>query len=73
MMTMLPGPILQKTHGRLYQGDCIPILKALQDATVDLAFADPPFNLSKSYSSKMDDNLSEQRISTGAAAGSPNS
>ena len=59
MMTMLPGPILQKTHGRLYQGDCIPILKALPDATVDLAFADPPFNLSKSYSSKMDDNLSD--------------
>jgi site-specific DNA-methyltransferase (adenine-specific) len=33
------------------------MLKALPDGSADLAFADPPFNLSKFYSSKMDDNL----------------
>jgi len=30
----------------LYNGDCIEILKDLQEATVDLIFADPPYNLS---------------------------
>ena len=57
MMTMLPIPVLQTTHGSLYEGDCLRILKALPDDSSDLAFADPPFNLSKFYSSKMDDNL----------------
>ena len=57
MTTMLPIPVLQTTHGRLYEGDCLRLLKALPGESVDLAFADPPFNLSKSYSSKMDDNI----------------
>ncbi len=56
---MLPIPILQTSYGKLYQGDCLEMLKGLPDGTADLAFADPPFNLNKSYSSKMDDNLSD--------------
>ncbi|HEX9045784.1 MAG TPA: site-specific DNA-methyltransferase [Verrucomicrobiae bacterium] len=55
---MLPIPVLMTKHGRLYEGDCLPMLKALPDALADVAFADPPFNLSKEYSSKMNDNLS---------------
>lgn len=55
---MLPIPVLQTTHGRLYEGDCLRMLKGLADGSADLAFADPPFNLNKSYSSRMDDNLS---------------
>lgn len=57
MMTMLPTPILQTAHGRLFEGDCLPVLRAISDAAVDLIFADPPFNLNKDYSSKMDDDL----------------
>jgi len=57
-MTMLPIPVLQTTHGRLYEGDCLRMLTGLPDESADLVFADPPFNLKKSYSSRMDDNLS---------------
>lgn len=45
--------------GKLYQGDCISYLKSLADNSIDLIFADPPFNLNKEYKSKIDDNISE--------------
>lgn len=34
-------------HGKLYQGDSIEWLTTLPDASVDLVFADPPYNLKK--------------------------
>jgi len=54
---MLPIPVLQTTLGRLYQGDCLEVLAKVPSESVDLAFADPPFNLNKIYSSLIDDNL----------------
>ncbi len=36
---------------RLHQGDCIEGLKRLPDASIDLAFADPPFNIGYRYDS----------------------
>ncbi len=33
----------------IHQGDCIELLAKLQPATVDLAFADPPFNIGYEY------------------------
>lgn len=59
MMTMIPIPVLATHLGRLFEGDCLSILPGLPAESVDLAFADPPFNLNKSYSSKVDDNLSD--------------
>lgn len=53
MMTMIP--ILSTPQGELYQADCLDVLKALPLETADLAFADPPFNLGKQYSSKIND------------------
>lgn len=53
MMTMIP--ILQTPLGRLYQSDCVTMLSALEPESVDLAFADPPFNLGKQYSSNIND------------------
>jgi site-specific DNA-methyltransferase (adenine-specific) len=53
---MLPIPVLQTTLGRLYEGDCLKILSNVATESVDLAFADPPFNLNKNYSSRIDDN-----------------
>jgi len=40
---------LQYEHpnGRLFQGDSIVWLSSLDDASVDLAFADPPYNINK--------------------------
>jgi 16S rRNA G966 N2-methylase RsmD len=35
-----------KHHLRLYQGDCLEILAAIPENSVDLVFADPPYFLS---------------------------
>jgi site-specific DNA-methyltransferase (adenine-specific) len=56
---MLPIPVFETAHGHLYEGDCVQLLKGVPKESADLAFADPPFNLKKAYSSKMDDNLPE--------------
>lgn len=53
MMTMVP--ILKTSLGELYQHDCLAVLNAIKSEAVDLAFADPPFNLGKQYSSKIND------------------
>ena len=46
--------------GTLYQDDCLKILNQVEDSTIDLIFADPPFNLSKIYPSNIDDHLKEE-------------
>lgn len=46
--------------GKVFQGDCLEVLKTIENDSVDLVFADPPFNLDKLYPSKMDDNLREE-------------
>lgn len=50
-------PILQTPLGHLYETDCKDLLATIPSGTVDLAFADPPFNLGKEYSSKINDEL----------------
>ncbi|MCP4423473.1 MAG: site-specific DNA-methyltransferase [Chloroflexi bacterium] len=39
----------------LHHGDCLPILKTLPSASVDMVFADPPFNIGKRYAGKKGD------------------
>ena len=51
---------LETELGRLYQGDCLDLLKNIPDNSVDMVFADPPFNLNKFYLSEIDDDLSSQ-------------
>jgi hypothetical protein len=36
----------EKHHLRIYQGDCLDILAAIPESSVDLVFADPPYFLS---------------------------
>ncbi|EKN6276246.1 site-specific DNA-methyltransferase [Yersinia enterocolitica] len=52
--------VLQTKNGKLYNGDCLDVTKYIQADSVDLIFADPPFNLDKLYPSKMNDNLKEE-------------
>jgi site-specific DNA-methyltransferase (adenine-specific) len=47
--------------GELYRGDCYELLKSLENDSVDLIFADPPFNLSKLYPSEINDNLKTEK------------
>jgi site-specific DNA-methyltransferase (adenine-specific) len=44
----LPAPVFHdpRHHIRIYQGDCLEILAAIPEDTVDLIFADPPYFLS---------------------------
>lgn len=53
-------PIFTSSLGKLYQEDCLNFLRTVKSDTVDLVFADPPFNLDKLYPSNMDDNLKEE-------------
>lgn len=55
----MPKPVLTTTHGVLYQGDCMEVLSSLADGSVDLIFADPPFNLGKNYGKGINDRLSD--------------
>ncbi len=50
-------PILKTSLGNLFQGDCLRVMRKLETESVDLAFADPPFNLGKKYSSNVNDDL----------------
>ncbi|MEN3335603.1 MAG: hypothetical protein V7641_4968 [Blastocatellia bacterium] len=40
---------------RLHRAPCLDVLRRIPSASIDLAFADPPFNLTKSYEGYKDD------------------
>ena len=37
----------KEIYSRIYKGDCLKILPAIPSESVDLIFADPPYNISK--------------------------
>lgn len=41
------APVFETALGKLYKGDCLDILKNIRDGSVDLIFADPPYNIKK--------------------------
>jgi site-specific DNA-methyltransferase (adenine-specific) len=54
--------LVHQTHlGTMYQGDCMNVMRIIPTGSVDLVFADPPFNLDKYYASNMDDDLPEHK------------
>lgn len=46
--------MVEKFLNKITQGDCIKLLKQLPENSVDVTFADPPFNLKKGYNSYND-------------------
>lgn len=50
-------PYFQNEYGRLYNADCIEVMRSLPTECVDFIFADPPFNLGKTYDAGIDDSL----------------
>jgi len=44
-----PKLVYAGSEGVLFQGDCLALLSQMLSDTVDLGFADPPFNLGKDY------------------------
>lgn len=53
-------PIFETDLGRLYNADCLDVLGGMEDAGVDLVFADPPFNLGKDYGKGVNDSLADE-------------
>ncbi len=53
--------VLETELGRLFEGDCIELMRTLDSDSIDMIFADPPFNLNKLYPSSIDDNLKNGR------------
>jgi DNA modification methylase len=53
--------VMETALGRLYKGDCVALMLTMQSDSVDMIFADPPFNLNKLYPSSIDDNLKTER------------
>ena len=51
-----PNPYYLTDLGALFSGDCLDILPHIQNETVDMVFADPPFNLNKAYGDNSNDN-----------------
>lgn len=46
--------MIDKLVNKIYKGDCLELFKKIPDNTVDMTFADPPFNLKKNYTSYND-------------------
>ena len=44
-------------RGKVYQADCLELLRSLAAESVHTIFADPPFNLKKDYGKRTRDNL----------------
>src|SRR5947209_4680997 len=49
-------------ESRLCHGDCIAGLKQVEAGSVDLAFADPPFNIGYDYDTYQDDHKAEHYL-----------
>lgn len=41
--------MITKLLNKIHQGDCLQLLKEIPDNSIDVTFADPPFNLKKGY------------------------
>lgn len=47
--------MIDKYTNRIIQGDCLEVMRSIPDDSVDITFADPPFNLKKKYNGYKDD------------------
>ncbi len=60
-------PSLENFLGQIHQGDCIEGLKQVPEGSIDLAFADPPFNIGYKYD-EYDDRLESTKYLDWSAA-----
>ena len=55
-----PSPSLE--IGKIHQGDCIELMQQIDTGTIDLVFADPPFNIGYEYDEYHDRQEDEEYI-----------
>src|SRR3954470_10523416 len=48
--------------GKIHQGDCIELMKEIETSTIDLVFADPPFNIGYEYDEYHDDQDADEYV-----------
>lgn len=46
--------------GKIHQGDCLALMRKIDEGSVDLVFADPPFNIGYEYD-QYDDRQEDQK------------
>lgn len=54
-----PAVVLETGYGHLHKGDCVNFMRSIGTDSVDVVFADPPFNLNKDYGVGVRDDLAE--------------
>ena len=54
--------MIRKWIDKITKGDCLSVLKKIPDNSVDMTFADPPFNLKKKYGSYADSKQTEDYL-----------
>lgn len=54
--------IIKKFENRIILGDCLKIMREMPNNSVDMAFADPPFNLKKKYNHYEDTKEKEEYL-----------
>jgi len=52
-----PPVVFETDFGRLHNGDCLALMRHMESDSIDMIFADPPFNLKKLYPSRVNDDL----------------
>lgn len=55
--------MIDKYLNTIVQGDCLDIMRNIPDNSIDVTFADPPFNLKKKYNSYYDEHEVEEYLS----------
>lgn len=58
---LLPSPA-SLLFGKIHQGDCLEQMRQIESGTIDLAFADPPFNIGYEYDEYHDEKDDEAYI-----------
>jgi len=53
---------IKTIENQIIHGDCLEIMKNIPDNSIDMAFADPPFNLKKKYNQYKDSKEKEEYI-----------
>jgi DNA modification methylase len=48
--------------GQIHQGDCIELMRQIETGTIDLAFADPPFNIGYEYDEYHDEQDADEYV-----------
>ncbi len=55
-------PIETLETGKIHRGDCIELMKQIESGTIDLVFADPPFNIGYEYDEYHDEQDADEYV-----------